>query len=62
MTTQTLIKKLGKVENELLKIKKGGIFPFSKKPISLKGIMKGANITDQDIKEAKKSPFKKVAP
>lgn len=47
--------KLNKVEQELLKLKKGGgIYA----PISLKGILKGVTITEKDIQSAKKSLFK----
>lgn len=52
--------KLYALEKELLKLKNGGIFQFPPKIISLKGILKGIKITEQDIAEAKKSLFKEV--
>jgi len=57
--TIQLIKKLDKIEKQLFKIKKEKFFPF-KINISLRGILKGVNITDQDIQKAKKSIFKKI--
>ncbi|MBU2579098.1 hypothetical protein KKA09_03210 [Patescibacteria group bacterium] len=54
------IKKLENLEKELLKIKKGERLFFLKKPISLKGILKGIKISLKDIEEAKKSVFGKV--
>ncbi|MBI3335350.1 MAG: hypothetical protein HY001_02530 [Candidatus Portnoybacteria bacterium] len=53
----TYIEKIGEIEKELLKVKKGGVFPLVKAPISLKGIFKGINVTAQDIKKAKDSLF-----
>jgi len=60
MTTQTLIKKINKVERELLKIKRNGKLPIFKNPVSLKGVLKGAKITKEDIEKANKSAYKKV--
>jgi len=60
MTTQTLIKKINKVEKELLKIKRGGKLPIFKNPVSLKGVLKSAKITEEDIKKIKKYAYKKV--
>lgn len=53
-------KKIDKIEIELLKLKKGGIFSIPSIPISLKGILKGIKITEEDIKKAKKSLFKEI--
>jgi hypothetical protein len=59
MNQATAVEKLDKLEKEILKIKKG-VFGFSQKPISLKGILKGAKITEKDIEKAKKSLFKAI--
>lgn len=53
-------KKLEGLEKEILKLKKGKGFGLAKKIISLKGILKGIKVTEQDIEKAKKSLFKKV--
>ncbi len=60
MKNQKVLTKLEKLEKEILKIKKGSEFKLSKKPISLKGFLKGVKITEKDIQEAKKSLFKEV--
>ena len=60
MRNQEVLTKLEKLEKEILKIKKGSEFKLPKKPISLKGILKGVKITGKDIQEAKKSVFKEV--
>ena len=60
MVNQTTIIKLEKLENELLKLKKEGEFESPKKVISLKGIIKGVKIIEEDIQKAKKSLFKKI--
>lgn len=52
--------KLEELEEEILKLKKGAGFKFPPKIISLKGILKGIKITEEDIKKAKKSLFKEV--
>lgn len=55
------IEKLEKLEKEILKLKKGGLFGISKKiTISLKGILKGVEITEREIEDAKKSLFKEI--
>lgn len=59
MKNQEVLTKLERLEKEILKIKKGEGLLF-KKPISLKGILKGVKITEKDIKKAKKSLFKKI--
>lgn len=58
--TTAYLEKLGKLEKEILKLKKGAGFELPKKIISLKGILKGLKITEKDIKEAKRSLFKEV--
>jgi len=60
MKNQRVLTKLENLEKEILKIKKGSEFKLSKKPISLKGILKGVKITEKDIQRAKKSLFKKI--
>lgn len=64
MATETLTQfqyqqQIDILEKDLLKLKKGG-FVLPKKTISLKGILKGIQITEQDISSAKKSLFKKI--
>ena len=53
-------KKLGKLEKELLALKKEGEFGSSKKNLSLKGILKGVTFTEGEIESAKASLFKPV--
>jgi len=60
MADQTTLTKLEKLEKEVLKLKKEGIFELPPKLISLKGILKGVKITEKEIKEAKKSLFKEI--
>lgn len=52
-TAVELQKKLGKIKIDLLKLKKA-----DEKNISLKGLLKGVNIDEQDIEQTKKSLFK----
>ena len=52
------VTKLEQIEKELLKLKKGESIGIIKKPISLKGILKGLKISLKDIEMAKKSLFK----
>lgn len=52
--------KLEQLEKEILKLKNGPNFAFPYKIISLKGILKGIKITEQEIKKAKKSLFRKI--
>ena len=59
MITHTLVK-LEKLETEVLKLKKGGVFELPKKIISLKGILKGIKFTETDIKKSKQSLFKEI--
>jgi|GEM_PF-1551613 len=55
MKNQKVLAKLEKLEKEILKIKKGSEFKLPKKPISLKGILKGVKIAEKDIQRVKKS-------
>ena len=63
MATKTTLtqyaKKLNQLEGELLKLKKGAGFGVSKTPISLKGFLKGVEVSAGEFKQAKKSLFKK---
>ncbi len=52
------IQKLAKIEQQLLKFKKGRDFFSSKPTLSLKGAMKGIKITNIDIQRAKRSLFR----
>ena len=56
-TTTLYVEKLGKLEKELLKLKKGSKQSPSA-PISLKGIWKGVQISETDIGKAKKGLFR----
>ncbi|MBU4298919.1 hypothetical protein KJ636_02660 [Patescibacteria group bacterium] len=66
MPTQSVLtktkyqQKLEELEKEILKLKKGAGFKFPPKIISLKGILKGIKITEEDIEKAKKSLFKEA--
>jgi hypothetical protein len=53
MKNQQTLTKLEKLEKELLKIKKGDEFKLHKKIISLKGILKGIEISEEDIQKVK---------
>jgi len=58
-STITYAKKLEKLEEELLKLKKGSK-QFLSAPISLKGLWKGVQISEKDIEKTKKGLFKDV--
>jgi len=51
-------KQINVLEKELQKLKDWGFFKFSKKNISLKGVLKGAQFTESEIEKSKKSLFK----
>jgi len=55
----TYAEKLNKLEIEIIKLKKN-VKIIPKSPLSLKGILKGLNITDKDIKQARRSLFKGI--
>ncbi|MDP2668593.1 MAG: hypothetical protein Q8P07_02050 [bacterium] len=57
MITQTIVKKIEKVEKQLFELKQGSWFSFAKQPISLKGAFKKIKISEKDLKSAKKSLF-----
>ncbi|MDI6707565.1 MAG: hypothetical protein QMD21_07175 [Candidatus Thermoplasmatota archaeon] len=48
-------KELNELKNMLIKIARP---PLHRKIVSLKGLLKGISVKDEDIKEAKKSLFK----
>ena len=52
------IKQLGRIEKELLKFKQDAGFMAGKIVVSLRGMLKGIEFTEKDIREAKKSLFK----
>lgn len=49
---------IAKMEKKLLELKNWSWFGAVKPTVSLKGILKKINISEQDIKKAKKSLFK----
>jgi len=59
---QDIYPELKKIENELKEIKililKSQ--PIQKKPVKLKGLLKGVKFTEDDMEEAKKALFKHV--
>ena len=52
--------KLEKLEKEVIKLKKESVLGFTSKIISLKGIIKGIEISEKEIAGAKKSLFKEI--
>ena len=57
INTIKYIEKLGKIEKDILMIKKN---TFKQMPISMKGILKNIEISEKDIQKAKLSVFKKI--
>jgi len=58
-----VLAKIENIEKEVLNLKLivlNKLTPTSKKNISLKGILKGAKITDADVARAKKSLYSKI--
>ena len=54
-----VIKRLEVIEAELAQLRRLlAARPTSEPPVTLEGIWKGADITDEDIEEAKRSLFK----
>ena len=49
------IKQLGRIEKEILKFKQDAGFMAGKIVVSLRGMLKGIEFTEKDIREAKKS-------
>ena len=62
-STAEILHKIENIEKEVMNIKLSilkDISPNKKNVISLKGILKGVNITEEDIASAKKSLFSTV--
>jgi len=62
-TTPDILQKIESIEKEVKDLKLSilkDLSPTGKKVISLKGILKGVTITDQDIAAAKKTLFSSV--
>jgi hypothetical protein len=60
MKSQQILTKLEKLEQEILKMKKGKVIRTPKKLISLRGILKGIRVSEKDIQKARKSLFKEI--
>jgi hypothetical protein len=60
MESQQILTKLEKLEQEILKMKKGTIIRTPKKLVSLKGILKGVKVNEKDTQRARKSLFKEI--
>jgi hypothetical protein len=61
--TTDILHKIESIEKEVMDLKLSllkKLTPTGKKIISLKGILKGINITDKDITSAKKSLYSKI--
>lgn len=59
----SLLRKIETIEKEVMNLKLSvlrDISPSRKKLISLKGILKGIDVTDQDIARAQKSLYGKI--
>ena len=62
-STTEILQKIGNIEKEVMGLKLSllkNLTPSGKKVISLKGILKGFDITEQDISSAKKSLYSKI--
>ena len=62
-TTTEILQKIGDIEKEVMSLKLTllkNLTPSGKKVISLKGILKGFEITEEDISSAKKSLYSKI--
>jgi len=62
-STVDILHKIEGIEKEVMNLKLSilkGIAPSGKKVVSLKGILKGIEITEQDIDSAKKSLHSKI--
>ena len=60
ITTVDILHKIENIEKEVMDLKLSilkDLSPSGKKVISLKGILKGVNITEQEIASAKKSLY-----
>lgn len=64
-STADMLQKIEAIEKEVIDLKVyvlKKLAPTGKKVISLKGILKGVEITDKDINSAKRSLYSKVSP
>jgi hypothetical protein len=62
-STTEILQKIGNIEKEVMGLKLTllkNLTPSGKKVISLKGILKGIEITEEDISSAKKSLYSKT--
>jgi hypothetical protein len=62
-STVDMLQKIETIEKEVMDLKVSvlkKLAPTGKKAISLKGILKGLEVTDEDINSAKKSLYSKV--
>lgn len=62
-STIGMLHKIETIEKEVMDLKLSvlkKLIPSGKKTISLKGILKGVDITDKDISSAKKSLYSKI--
>ncbi len=62
-STMDILQKIETIEKVVLDLKRSvlkKITPSGQKVISLKGILKGVNITEQDITDTKKSLYSKI--
>lgn len=57
MSMENIYPELKKIENELKEIKM--MLKTERKPVKLGGMLKGAKITEKDIRDAKKSLLKR---
>ena len=60
-----MLQKIEAIEKEVMDLKVyvlKKLAPTGKKAVSLKGILKGIEITDEDINSAKRSLYSKVSP
>lgn len=60
-----MLQKIEAIEKEVMDLKVyvlKKLAPTGKKVVSLKGILKGIEITDEDINSVKKSLYSKVSP
>jgi len=64
-STVDMLQKIEAIEKEVMDLKiyvLKKLAPTGKKVVSLKGILKGIEITDEDINSAKRSLYSKVSP
>ena len=64
-STVDMLQKIETIEKDVMDLKISvlkKLAPSGKKVVSLKGILKGIEITDEDINSAKRSLYSKVSP